>query len=46
MVIDEWSYVLTHKSIYGRPGGGQDFSAQVWRGGAKTWRAIIEGGTF
>ncbi len=31
MLIDEWSYVLIHKSMYGHL-GGQDFSTQVWWG--------------
>ncbi len=46
MLSDEWSSVLTHKSLVAE--GGQDFSVQVRRGGGKN---IVNdyrggGGTF
>ncbi len=43
MLIDGWSYVLTHKSMYGRQGGGK-ISVHRFGGGDKNVTRDYRGG--
>ncbi len=43
MLIDEWSHVLTHKSMYGRRGGGK-ISVHRFGGGGKNVARDYRGG--